>query len=1293
MATTSHKTLTGTVNYVYHLKRDYPGKKRSFQEAFSNAPKRVWAGWILESSSDNTKYFLSVPNNLYSLLNLARRQNTSVRIHAYRKINVASIQDPYVWIDDREESSLETIWATQPENHCWSAQQQTPSHSLTTLIEVLPNGLVLTAASDNQLNQAKGAQSLLSTPSKRRHLSLAQLKRLQRMGEPISKWHCIRAQVSAITPTLDFSQHNKDSGKVKRDNFVSLLELHQREHVGSTVIDHECVVVLRHSFLKSAQPPLVGQTIELRGSLLQEWKVPQVLKKFNKQDQAPKTVFVVEQNDQIVVVDDRPIISCDAENVSSCSITGEIERVHWVTNDKQEEMAFEPTHKFVHYLEIKEFNQSKNDNNPQSTILYLTYFPMDTCLQWSLRAGAKIFATNIHILEQRVYTACIRSSVELIEPSPNTSLSVPVVEPIRYTRRVNQHYYSLNACRKIEEWLVELNRDNECLLASVQSIIFPVPAPKEISQKKRQLRNAYVEFFHGKSLEIDSSSDLENYYDCEMERGYSSKQCTLLPDDVSCPQPQLTTPSKLHSCSKIELEERLVGHLSQCCPSKGARVGASREYLFNYPEIGWSASFVLSPDDLAKRKKSNQKIWIGGNLSLDSPGSSNFSVLDSRTSMPVVGSALHDIQFHPESNRSFVLGSVSALVVSLVCISCPEKIVSQGKEDICISDLPNFLGENRDFESQSGPLLWVRTAGGFRFIASIFLVVDDIFYRNIGTLNMERPMRVEKVKALSLEQAVTQQTCSDSSFSHFEGLLLRRFVRPKFRKGCFTGLTISLSQVPTLSCISESLIQSVDVKSKFTPDRETFVSWKGILRRIDPQHTLKEEQAAMSYSCFCLGISPKSCPLLCCGFDDALPCDSPQVRLLAIRVSVPIRARQEDEERGYIRFECLLDSLRANVTSLEDRFFFSKYSEQRLFHFVGGHDFVTGMLNTRPPRVGSNNLQFCPGELQVRGENSAHNVSPTPVASLGDLMQCICLDICSAGRSMLAPSLVRKINNANLVSVGFCQVLPECRKCFSSLKSCTNRTSGPKDQGVSACYWNLPMKRSEDDTVRGPIGSGHCAGARIGRRIHCSLECPNGHDVQKYGSIKWECSGVLDDGSGQAKVYAERDCAILFLGLGSSEQTRFLEWMEEGAFSREGGLLWSKSLPIESLMKRDLLVAKEEARRRFGANTNENRILENMKPHVRANYLLHRHMRKLNQTPAMFLDYFVRCKPLADNAVKSVQQTDIRLCVPGKTSASSPQHGTAVAASRTSFSYSMPPLKVVLVDAVAPTKFMKEKVC
>ena len=41
--------------------------------------------------------------------------------------------------------------------------------------------------------------------------------------------------------------------------------------------------------------------------------------------------------------------------------------------------------------------------------------------------------------------------------------------------------------------------------------------------------------------------------------------------------------------------------------------------------------------------------------------------------------------------------------------------------------------------------------------------------------------------------------------------------------------------------------------------------------------------------------------------------------------------------------------------------------------------------------------------------------------------------------------------------------------------------------------------------------------------------CPNGCS-RSHATVKWEVSATIDDGTGQAKLYADRDAALLVLG-------------------------------------------------------------------------------------------------------------------------------------------------------------------
>jgi hypothetical protein len=179
----------------------------------------------------------------------------------------------------------------------------------------------------------------------------------------------------------------------------------------------------------------------------------------------------------------------------------------------------------------------------------------------------------------------------------------------------------------------------------------------------------------------------------------------------------------------------------------------------------------------------------------------------------------------------------------------------------------------------------------------------------------------------------------------------------------------------------------------------------------------------------------------------------------------------------------------------------------------------------------------------------------------------------------------------------------------------------------------------------------------------CSLVCPQKHDVQRYGEIKWECSGTLDDGIGQAKLYAERQSALLLLGL----SVECINEIEGGAWlDRDGAVVFSKTMPPKSSIRHAIerakaIAATHSRKRRDQRKVGEKDLLRYMSPDIRAEYLLQRHCR-FSAEPSRSLNYFVRVKPLSDE-VRSLNHTEIELvgsgCAP---------------------TYSLPPIKLNLVD-------------
>lgn len=185
----------------------------------------------------------------------------------------------------------------------------------------------------------------------------------------------------------------------------------------------------------------------------------------------------------------------------------------------------------------------------------------------------------------------------------------------------------------------------------------------------------------------------------------------------------------------------------------------------------------------------------------------------------------------------------------------------------------------------------------------------------------------------------------------------------------------------------------------------------------------------------------------------------------------------------------------------------------------------------------------------------------------------------------------------------------------------------------------------------------------------------------EHGSVKWECSALIDDGTGQAKLYAERESALLLLGDNLNVQT-----IENGARELEEGIFFQPALPASTHLMQCISDASMRARRshvkrdtrggiKQGRASNEEMpsIYSLLPAAAKAEYLLQQHCRHWYQNHRQNkLDLFCRCKPLSED-VTSVNHTDIQVAKAFITNV----EVDFVAATTAS----LPPLKLILEDA------------
>jgi hypothetical protein len=345
--------------------------------------------------------------------------------------------------------------------------------------------------------------------------------------------------------------------------------------------------------------------------------------------------------------------------------------------------------------------------------------------------------------------------------------------------------------------------------------------------------------------------------------------------------------------------------------------------------------------------------------------------------------------------------------------------------------------------------------------------------------------------------------------------------------------------------------------------------------------------------------------------------DSPPVY-----VEIPFSARSF-AKLGYQQFRCHFSALKA-------------------YHVVQSH------VHSTP--IPKDKSKFLPGMLNRHLHRTTPSV-PSPLnyikpgcgistVSLADLHWDICNAIRNEDSSFLKPSLLRRIHDVRIVGISFCRARVECQQCFQALvEKCGNAelTESIRTEG-------LP-----------------------------NLLCPSGC-LQSQASVKWECSAIVDDGTGQAKLYAEREAALLLLSNDLDVAT-----VERGAWYCEEGVFFQPSLPPTSSLAQSIKTASANARKHIPSSKQKCNLGEELAStysllpdNAKAEYLLQQHCRHWSHRHGQRrLDLFCRCKPLSVDL--SLNGTEINVA-----KAMVAHVGLEFGMTATT---TLPPLKLTLEDA------------
>lgn len=440
-----------------------------------------------------------------------------------------------------------------------------------------------------------------------------------------------------------------------------------------------------------------------------------------------------------------------------------------------------------------------------------------------------------------------------------------------------------------------------------------------------------------------------------------------------------------------------------------------------------------------------------------------------------------------------------------------------------------------------------------------------------------------------------------------------------------------------------------------------------------PSKYITPDQVTMALAWWFVSENSSTLPLLSGGWDEChgqifagKNSDQPTVHL-----EIPYPSRTFTK-LGYQRFWCNLNEVKsyfvsenrrsqgssatANSASLET----TKTWYSHNLETPRSVKFLPGMLTRRLCRVP-------PLVVRVPGSREAlfscrnrHSLltrlkcgGGVPSFTLAELHWDICRALKERNHAHLKPSLLRRIHNAKILGISFCRARVECLQCFKALTTGTS------------------SKKARSNATTATLEGG------MGQLDAPELFCPSGCS-RSHGALKWECSAIVDDATGQAKVYAEREAALLLLG-----STLDVAAVEKGAWMLEDGILFRPAMPSSSYLMeciKDATIKARQCIRDRKAKINEtgkNRDLPStfslLPVDAKAEYLLHQHCRKWYQNHQQRkVDLFCRCKPLSEE-VTNVNKSEIQVAKAWVAKVGL-DYGTASTCS-------LPPLKLTLEDA------------
>lgn len=1128
----------------------------------------------------------------------------------------------------------------------------------TTALDCQPSAALLEVFSEGfSLLEEHPAPSMADVVLTLRELALKEMvERDGKLKSGSKEKYDIEAVVEAVSPIVAMDP---------TDPFA-LVEVHD-----PTLRHISCVLVMRGNHAlqwHSALQP--GETWQFRRLAMQSWRVPKVLMCkavfLHLKHRIPPRVYIFSKETTLQFVkypsgNSEPSTnsltpSLPATTDPLVSLQGKIHHVDTkevVRSGKKYHMCASIALVPINVVEVKNQNVCR---------LIVTNYPLATGIQLGIVKGAILRAVNVHALGQfngseQVFGACLRSTISLVCSSTEASSNGKGFSSLDLQESINSHslergsnvrafktpirpffignwkysYHESNFKKNTKNWLhrcfpvTDSDPTSVAPLPSVATVVETVEGFTATQRTKTSARNPYAEFFdHGHEEGRFEDKSREDVAGCNFSR-----------DEESC--------RETHSC--MGMNEIRLACLQVLIQRLRTLIKTSMVSKY------WTGSIHLTPEQLQKEQSEGtpSSVCIGGYVGALNLNNEPVSLSDRICQLVV--------RFVAPSSAAmgdFIVGKLHSAIVSCYFLSVPSETERSPESVVNTQTLPLTLPL---FRSTVGGMTLIRL-DDYLIVAAVQLRCTKQYVISHHKNRLDSPgrNRNSNVTADSLDECLK----NPAHWNTQKGAMGALLIRSRLRYAKVNTLGYAKSLLLTLTGIDSETNQGIEQSVKLTVgilrDSATLLAFKRATHEIVPEGMqVLEEEYVLGAMWWQIAANCRTSPLVNCGWDEYQ--NGSNASSVAVRLQVPCD-KMSFNSRGYFRWECMLEALDVAFfevcTSDKEHASDKSVIFQPSFDFIGTGKYYDGMLSRRPPR------RSTPGGASGRtlGARWPSASFSGPEVTIADLFRLACESIGEQQPSILSPSLIRRLPGANFLGVVFCEVRCVCGACFEHL----TRTKAFHDNVDDAEFHDEP---SFWHNTNGDMESASRSKSRDKVQIpafimNAGLRCPNDCPIAMY-QVHWECSGILDDGTGQAKLFAERDAALTLLDM----PREMVDDIEKGIWSTADGILrFNKVLPPSSRLKEQIKWAQSR-----GYNGHQNPLML-LSAGTRAEYLLQHHCRsRLRQS--LKLDYFVRCKPLAEG-ICHLNHTVVDAYSTRTTARNAIRCDVS--------SYSLPPLKLELLD-------------